>query len=121
MTEHTITSEFSVDEIPDEVKQDIASAYGEVDYSQYGIIDDGTKSRKTRYQKRVPLEEDTTGFFIDPSTFESQPKLFLKDDYDQVTGFIVRLNEDTIPPSIRAVSSSGTVIGPKIINETHNI
>lgn len=121
MTEHTITPEFSVDEIPNEIKQEIASVHGEVDYTQYGIIDDGTKSWALRYQTRVPLEEDTNGVVLDMSSFEPIPKLFLKDDYDRVTSFIVRLNEDTIPPSIRAVSSTGTVFGPKIINEIHNI
>ena len=104
----------TLEEIPKQVLDEITAAYSTVDFSSYGTIDEGTKSRSTLYVEYTPFTEDSVvgGAISYAESGEMQiiEKNYSKDEYCYARGFVVRVNESGEDASIRMVLPSGVVM-----------
>jgi hypothetical protein len=97
----------TLEEIPQQVVDEINAAYSTVDFSSYGTIDEGTKSRRSVYVEYIPFTEDSVvgGAISHDESGEMQiiKKNCSKDEYCYSRGFVVRVNETKDGTSIRMV------------------
>lgn len=100
-----------VNDIPSSILEEIKGYYSNLDFSNYGTIDENTKSRRLEYNEVWPLTEEKV--IINPVTFDEETVDGSTHHY--VRCFMVRavFNEEISTADIRSVQVTGNIIAPK--------